>query len=197
VARLATADRLHSAAVLGLPGDRETLRAGQRRRLRLLRVTLAVLVGVPVVSGVRHRRPPGDLASGQSEARRTRGDGRLAGRRPPPGAGRAGAARRQRLRWPRVRNLRHRTPRGRSSCAIVGAGPYTKRPPLQTAFGRRAEWLSRRTCAKRTSRDTDVRVRRTDHSDFVKPSWWTLVSTTRRAAGLDSATIVPPRARRP
>lgn len=49
LARRSAADRLHSAALRGLSRDRQALRAGRSRRLRLLPQPLAVLPGIPAL----------------------------------------------------------------------------------------------------------------------------------------------------
>ena len=57
----------------GLPPDGETLVLGQARRLRLLRLPLPVLLGVPAVPDHRGRRDADDLGAGQPQTRRTGG----------------------------------------------------------------------------------------------------------------------------
>ena len=78
--------------------------AGRARRLRLLRQPLPLLLGHPALPGLHRRRHADHVVSGPPQTRRTRGHGRAARPRPPPGAQRTDHAGRQGLRRARVRN---------------------------------------------------------------------------------------------
>jgi len=71
--RRAQVDRRHPAAVWHLAGDGETFPAGRDRRLRLLRLSFPLLLGVEALPGHHPGRHAHGVVPGRPQARRTRG----------------------------------------------------------------------------------------------------------------------------
>jgi hypothetical protein len=129
VGRYRVGGRLHPGGVRPLPRDGQAFGPGRLGRLRLLRLPLALVLGVAAAPGLYPARPAGRLRAGQPQDRRARGLGRAVGRRTRAAgrAARAGHPGRQGLPRRRDRGDPGRPGREGAAAGLPGCGA-TARP---------------------------------------------------------------------
>ena len=145
---------LHPGRMRPIP-ETATLRAGRMGRIRVLRLTFALLLGTAAASDRHPGRPADRVRADWRQSRRTRNPARHLGRRPDPARQKTGTNRHRRQELLR-RGVRNRPRRRRTACCArhAKASPNAPVPGSSNHCAKPSNRSTRPSKANSTSNDT-------------------------------------------